>query len=243
MSRRSLEQLSQLVLVDVLSALPLEQLLRLARLGGPGLRRAGSTRWVAARVTGASLGLVTQAQLAESGLGASFCTDILLKRLYGRIEIKFDDLQQVTNLNACIELTNRAPGYLHLYIGFDRVTEKVRDDMCKVFLQRLEKPENVLYVTQIGRPLYLSMFLPNLVYRYRCTAKGRFHRVQYRRQSLNGRPVVDVIRGVEGKLDISETDLDVIRTRAEAEAYQMGGDEWFTEFSGIAFVPHGSDSS
>ena len=75
------EWLSSLVLVDVLAALPMEHVVRMARLGHERLLHTASLKWVTNRMTDVSFGIILKTCRARDAVAAAFCTDSVLKKL------------------------------------------------------------------------------------------------------------------------------------------------------------------
>ena len=86
-------ELSSLVLVDILAALPMEHVVRMARLGHERLRYTASLRWVIDRMANVSFKTIVKAQQARGDAAKTFCTNAMIKRLYGRIVVsEFDSV-------------------------------------------------------------------------------------------------------------------------------------------------------
>ena len=71
MEEKKFEKLSSLVLVDVLAALPMEHVVRMARLGHERLRQTCSLKWVTDRMTDVSFGIVLKAYRARDAVAAA----------------------------------------------------------------------------------------------------------------------------------------------------------------------------
>ena len=80
-------ELSSLVLVDTLAALPLEHVVRLARLGNERLRQTCSLKWVTDRMTDVTFGALVRAHEAGGEVAAKFCTNSIMKKFKGKVTV------------------------------------------------------------------------------------------------------------------------------------------------------------
>ena len=69
-------ELSSLVLVDTLAALPMEHVVRMARLGHERLRQTCSLKWVTDRMTDVSFSTVFKAYQARAPMTAVFLFEL-----------------------------------------------------------------------------------------------------------------------------------------------------------------------
>jgi len=206
MARLRFEEMAAGVLQDVVAALPLRQVLRLQRLRHALLRRCCGAALVAARATGVTFELLVAARLASADADAIFFTPTFLKKLYGKVAINIEALDDTDYLDVCVDLANKVPGRLYLYTKRDSIRNEGRlDDNLMAFLQRLESPCNVLYITHVYYMIRLPMIklFPNLVYVY--THHERFRgggkrEIYCRPELLNGRSALDVVEAVSEKI-------------------------------------------
>ena len=103
-------ELSSLVLVDILAALPMEDVVRMARLCHERLRQTFSLKWVTDRMTDVTLRAVVRAFQAGVDTAKTFCTDSIKKRLNGKVVITSTDAEQPSFMNACVEIASKLPG-------------------------------------------------------------------------------------------------------------------------------------
>ena len=104
MEAAGFEALSDLVLVEILAALPLRQALRMMRLAGPKLRQICSRPWVVRRTTDVEFPTVVEAYLAGGDVRAALCIDAVLRKLYGKIVIHVAELNNDFYQKACLTL-------------------------------------------------------------------------------------------------------------------------------------------
>ena len=117
MDKAGFEVLSDLVLVDTLAALPLRQALRLMRMAGPRLRQICSRRWVVRRMADVEFATVVEAHMAGADMKATFCTNAVLKKLYGKVVVDVGKLGDANYGEACLEIMSSIP-YRHKNVVF-----------------------------------------------------------------------------------------------------------------------------
>ena len=96
--------LSTLVLVDILAALPMEHVVRLARLGHENLRQGCFLKWVTDRMTEITFKTVIRAHQTGDGVAAKLCADSVIKRLKGKLVISRCDFGRVGYMDTCLSL-------------------------------------------------------------------------------------------------------------------------------------------
>jgi len=205
MARLRFEELAAGVLQEVVAALPLQQVLRLQRLQHALLRRCCGAAQVAERATGVTFELLVKARLEGADTAAIFFTPMFLKKLYGKVVINIEAIDNTDYLDVCVELANRVPGSLHLYTKQDRHQNVDRlDDNLMTFLQRLKSPCSLRYITHLYYMIRLPMIklFPNLVYVYihRERWEGGIREIYCRQELLNGRSALDVVEAVSERL-------------------------------------------
>ena len=212
--------MSSLVLVDILAALPMNHVVRMARLGHERLRQTCSLKWVTDRMTEVTFRAVVRADQAGGDVAATFCTKSVLKRLKGTIVMNHCDFENADYADACINIIKGVTGKLHMCTnGYNHENIEARRHHDR-FEKLLYTLNNVNYVSQkindlnfstVTFPFY-SCF--GLFFEYKYDHIRRTHNACYRPALLNGRHIVDVVRAVCGPADVSEAELD--RARREA---------------------------
>jgi len=195
--RSSLEQLSSLVLVDLLAALPMRMVLRLARLEHRRLREMSRRPWVLQRMTGVDFSTALKAYQAGGQVREAFCSQTVLKRLYGRVEIR--DCHTASERDESLQLLGEIPGRLSFYWFFDELPFvadlEVRD---LIFAVPYSVRERTLYLAEDGRIEHHEQDSysrwPNLISYMNAGSADIL--VHYRPALLNGRHVVDVLRAI-----------------------------------------------
>ena len=79
------KDLSQLVLIDILSALPMRRVMFIMWLNNPRFRFLCSRPWVLKRMTGVSFPLAVKAYREGGNVRSSFSSDVVLRRLNGEV--------------------------------------------------------------------------------------------------------------------------------------------------------------
>ena len=87
MTISTFDGLSSLVLVDVAAAVPMEHVLRMARLGNSKFRQTCRLKWVTGRMTNVTFECLVRASLAGREFVDAFCTQIIMKILHGKVTI------------------------------------------------------------------------------------------------------------------------------------------------------------
>ena len=106
--------LSSLVLVDTLAALPMEHVVRMARSGHDNLRLGCSLKWVTHRMTDVTFRDAVRAHRAEGDAVAAFCTKSVLKRLTGKIKMSHCHFEGADYGDACMNINKGVTGALHI---------------------------------------------------------------------------------------------------------------------------------
>ena len=144
MEKTNFESVSSLVLVDILAALPMEHVVRMARLGHERLRLTCSLKWVADRMTDVNFETIVDVRRpvcrtvveklrracslkwlidqrktnVNFGIGNDvvtlFCAESTMKRLKGIIAVTNFYFNDTNCDNTCVELVKQIPGNLLL---------------------------------------------------------------------------------------------------------------------------------
>ena len=251
MKRVSLQQLSDLVLVDILAAVPMCAAVRLAQLGHQRLQAISCRPWVLKRMADVNFPAAVKAYQAGGRVREAFCSEAVLRRLYGRLDVlpyesrptfwskeylSVDILPYESRptllREAIVNIISEMPGPIHC---------KVSDNNSLRFLE-FDTPLNVRrklqYITNTSYRRIRGKFsrFPNLAVLYfnSCfTDDDWFKREsfwQYRPALLNGRHPVDVLRAVCGPAVVSEAELDRVRRQATEGAIclqqVLGIEQW-----------------
>ena len=209
-------RLTDLVLVDILAALPMRDAFRLARLGNKRLRDMSCRAWVLARVTDVDFPVILAAYQAGGQVREAFYRTSVLKRLYGRVFLSMRDIQHVG-------LLGKIPGYLHFHFedheGYDAEADFFwyRSDFIESLPSHTK--EKLKYVTtketDILDEQVISRF-PSLVFEHQ-EEEDDWNRVYYQPHNLNGRHILDVLLAVYRPQEVPETEL--LRSRSLTEVY------------------------
>ena len=228
-------ELSSLVLVDTLAALPMEHVVRMARLGHERLRHACSLKWVTARMTDVTFGKIVRAHQTGGDIAAAFCTKSLMKRLMGKITIAEDDFSNASYLDAFVELANQVTGRLHCNIMNPRFSHMVYYNRYRKFATDIAKQTNLTYcsinIHSICSTKPMTKMSLTVVFDHESHNNGQYHIVYYRPALLNGHHIVDVVRAVLGPAVVSEAELD--RVRAEATRRVTDRPGWGGGWGGV----------
>ena len=215
------------MLVDVVAALPMEHVVRMARLGHERLCQACSLKWVTDRMKNVTFRQIVRAHQAGGDVAETFCTNSITKRLKGKMEMTNIDLRSPRYVDACTKISKTIQGRLHFSLeGYDSGAI----------------PYNVMalrpltYVSQCVKRDFLGFsamgIFPEILFNYIYYPKTARHYVSYRPALLNGRHVVDVLRAVCGPADVSEAELDRVRREGREE----WGSVWRTTWWGKRII-------
>ena len=213
MKRVSLEQLSDLVLVDIMAALPMWAAVRLAQLGHQRLQSMSCRPWVLRRMTDVNFPTVLKAYMAGGCIREIFCTNAVLRQLYGRIGDLPRRLARAFKRNGMVDLVGKIPGYLHV------------SNLDRSFWYSLKKSPlhircRIKYVTgfncedgsMIHFPNLVLVLFPSIRWNYNSVFRSICH---YRPALLNGRHIIEVAKIVWELGDQAHMD------RAKMEATQQ----------------------
>ena len=232
------------MLVDILAALPMEHVLRKARLGHDNLRRGCSLKWVTDRMTDVHFRAVVKAHQVGGDVAAAFSSYSVKKRLKGKIVMSRHIFETTGLMDAYVNILKEVPGKIVVcaegfdYNNFETVNQA---DMSARALSSLT---NLTYfsTTFDGASLSMILYCPWLVFVYKRVIGQHSHFVVYRPALLNGRHIVDVVSAVCGPADVSEAELE----RARREATKAAGEDewsevWSTNWRTAAVNPKASE--
>ena len=222
----SFEQLTDLVLVDVLAALPMLQLVRLAQLCKQRLRAISCRQWVLRRMTDVDFPTAVKAHQAGGSAREAFCGEAVLKRLNGRVDIYLESfIQNVVQRSASLQLIEIMPGNLHMrFCGHYSHLELVN------FTDKLPRTVlgNVRYINhKIGKAfeIFDTQTFPNMVVHFSEEGMNmQMHLAFIRPALLNGRNIVDVQRAVCGPSAFDETVLNITKQRGRVSQRRLRGE-------------------
>ena len=206
------DELSQLVLVDVLAALPMEHVVRVVHLGHERLRQTCSLKWVTKGVTNVTFDAVVRAQKAGIEVAETFCSNSIMKRLMGKIMISSTHTDNQSYRKAFQEISSQVPGRLLLCIKIDPSNEGTN------FIQELNNSTYCGYSLKRNAEAVNALTGPPGLFEYRHRLDTEGHFVRYRPELLNGRHIVDVLRAVCGPADVSKAELDRVKKEATEKA-------------------------
>lgn len=239
-------RLSSLVLVDVAAALPLEQVLRLARLGHGRLRQTCSLEWVTERMTDVRFELVVKARLADHSLGETFSSEVIMKRLNGRVTVDLHRLQAYDYKKNCKEILSKTVGKLHLHIlegkpqassySIENLIRRIESVLSEDLLTRIVSVMHGACLNFLLRSR-LALVLPNLVWEFQyfiSPDSNNPHEAMYRPALMNGRNIVDVLRAGNLLIDLSEAQLAYSRAETTNNSCHLWSAKdknvWFTHW-------------
>ena len=235
MKRVSLEQLSDLVLLDIMAALPMCAAVHFAQLGHQRLQAMSCRPWVFKRMADVSFPSAVKAYQAGGRVREAFCSEVVLKRLYGRID---EPLYQKEDQFRRFYGRIYKPSY-QMQDHFPR--QDILAVLSKVpgcILWNLKGYEIIRFLEEVSpaisckikyisnrslRPDFVSIEdFPNIIVcsSFRNERKSRVA-VYYRPALLNGRHVVDVLKAVRKPLVVSEAELDRVRREATGNAEEI----------------------
>ena len=219
MNRVSMQQLSDLVLVEILAALPMSAAVRLAQLGHQRLQAMSCRPWVLRRMADVNFSTAVRAYQVGRLVRESFCSETVLRRLYGRIDGLPYQWEYRFPVEAFTHVMRNIPGHL----SCTQVSRKFVQNLRGLTQDKLSK---IRYVTCLDS-LYADdelIHFPSLIIGSTTDSRSigplfyDFWNLHYRPALLNGRHVVDVWRTVCGPLDFSEAPLDRVRRTATENA-------------------------
>ena len=243
--KNNFANLSQLVQVEILAALPMKHVVRLARLGHESLRQNFSLKWVTDRMTDVTFGVIARTYEMGGSVAEAFTRDYILKRLSGKIVIEDHGFKSKLNENTCAELLVKIKGRVHLHLDYGSVSNPRRENQFNNFLQIFRLHTNIFYLTHIigGNITYSfrSGFYDRVPFDYQYEPRKRLHRVYNKPALLNGRHIVDVIRTVCEPADVDVAVLDRVRMKATENAKDYRNFSrymglWHTSWEGPALI-------
>ena len=237
MQNAKFEKLNQLVLVDILAALPMKHVVKMASLGHENLQHTCSLKWVKDRMTHVTFRALLRAHRTGGEVATAFSTSSVMKRLKGRVAISSDDLENTEYTDSCLELAKKVSGKLYLCSkGRDRQVRYGTNSNIAEIRTSLNNLPKLTYVShtfekaryEFRHPSLIIERFPEIVFEHRYCSDERRHSVYYRPALLNGRHIVDVLRAVCGPGGNSEAVLPLFRREATERAKHLRwrGKEW-----------------
>jgi len=200
--RRSFDALSDLVVADVVASLPLERVCQMFEIGSPKLQRICSLKWVMQRMTHVNFRDLCSASTANDHVKDVFCTEIVLRRLYGRVFMcEIDNDCEGTYFKTCMYMLDRMNGRFH--ISFD-LFEFEYPEIALMFVNAFTRLKSVYYISYRGyfHNMPELVHFPNAIFSYgygSVAFRNRFKasKILFRPGLLtNGRHVAEVLRTV-----------------------------------------------
>ena len=198
----ALDQLTDLVLFELLASLPIRQVMRLMQLGNPRLRRLCSKKWVTDRMTHVDFHTACVAYQEGGLISEAFSSRDVLKRLHGEIKIDAGNVGDYTYFKTCIDLAKEVPGnlslkivnhrYLHLQEGQELHWRAAK--RLETLGYHIAKTNRLFYMSQVNvcNPNLNLINFPKVIISITVDVCCGTLVVKYRRALLNGRQVVDV---------------------------------------------------
>ena len=115
MQRVSLEQLSDLVLVDITAALPMCAAVRLAQLGHQRLQAISCRPWVLRRMADVNFNTALKASQAGGRIAEVFCSEAVLRRMYGRIGDLPFQMGKDVSMDGVDDLLFKLPAHIRFF--------------------------------------------------------------------------------------------------------------------------------
>ena len=226
-------ELSSLVLVDILAALPMERVVKIASLGHERLRQTCSLKWVKDRMTNVTFEEAFRAYQLRDKLADSFCAGSVLKRFNGKVKIPRLQFKNFASIREyAFEFAKEVTGRLHLCTQGALIDSAEACSQNKLLQCKLGTLPKLIYSSHTCKKddVVTSVMCdcPEMVFEYNCYPETGYHSVLYRPALLNGRHIVDVLRAVCGSADVSEAELERVRrkTTKRAEGVVLMGEEW-----------------
>ena len=238
------ENLTSLILVDILAALPMEHVMRMARLGHERLRHTCSLKWVTDRMTDVTFGNIVRARQTGGHVAEVFCTDPLLKRLKGRVVVVENDFKSAGYKNDLIYMATQVPGTLHFHVvtAPSPVAGVERKTIVKL-VSDLVKYVNATYCSWTSAQI-LSLYpiteSPAVVFNYQFNRELARHTAIFRPALMNGRHIIDVLRAVCGpSKHYGQLALEYLRREATeaTDTMEANGEEWEGIWTSVWFSP------
>ena len=201
-----IENLTELILIDILSALPFKEVVRLLSSNSSKLQCLFEQAWIQNHATDVAFKDLVKACTISENLKQACCNETILRNLNGVVDIT-NDVDVKSHLAICADIINKVPGVLHIHIhdylgGTGSVIlELFRDMSCLERVSYITWSSNTLHI--LSRALRM---MPQLVFFFRPqTVNG--HSVVFRPGLLNSRHIVDVINDVTAEV----TGLDDVK--------------------------------
>ena len=228
MNRISLEQLSDLVLVEIMAALPMWAAVRLAQLGHQRLQAMSCRPWVLRRMSDVDFWAAVEAYQVDGR--EAFCSLTVLKKLYGRVGRRPYQVKGRFWERAILAVISLVPGHIHCNVPdrkFFKFLKEASVDIC----------HKIKYLTSSTLPYCaVETRFPNLVaFSSLADCYPLTVIAIYWPALLNQRHVIDVLKAVRVLCVVSE---DRARTEATANAKKISHsyhrkdvELWYTRWS------------
>ena len=224
------ENLTSLVLVDTLAALPMEHVVRMASLGHERLRHTASLKWVTDRMTDVTFETILRARQTGGHVEAAFCTQPLMKRLKGRVTLVEYDCTSAYHIDAYVKLAEQVPGSLCFNMSGTTYSGKRRGCLCHELVTAMAMHTSPTYSSVTTKRScnldYVIDKVSTMLFEHEHGFVNQQHYICYRPALLNGRHIVDVLRAVCGPADVGEAELDRVRREATEKARNMEDKGW-----------------
>ena len=217
--------LSDRVLAEVLAALPLEQAVRVSRLGSSRLGGewgVSSRPWVLDRVSHVTFTTVLKAYQMGGKIREKYCGKNFLKKLRGKIFVQTTKLREEKHMRDCLELVYQVPGNLIIHAeGVEDTTKSTywvynfRSAFFE-FLYNIKNRDSVRYMNLTNLCyIWPSEIFSNLVLEYFCFTNVCLHLVHYCPARINRRKVFDVMRAVAKPIELDAATIREVRKKMQ----------------------------
>ena len=115
MQTTKFEKLTFLVITDILSSLPMKQLMRICLLGHEKLRNTCSLKWIQNRMTPVTFRDLVRAQQTGDEVADTFTPGLVIRRLKGRVGMNRVDFENAAYLDAWFEVCKGTNRKLHFH--------------------------------------------------------------------------------------------------------------------------------
>ena len=225
-----LQRLTDIVLGDILAALPMREVVRMMQFPSKKLKTACSKSWVINRMTAVDFASVVKAWRAGGRVRRTLCIDSVFTRLYGRIVLKCGFFP--SNMIGSVNVFELIPGPKHVIshgLGMSHTVEFIFRVTKRGYIGTIPY---ITVVQDMDRCVSLDMLRRNivphdLIFCYEYNAETKDHRILFDSMALNGRHVLDVVRGFSEPNDTSEERVEDLKVRAYARVEPI--DPYYSE--------------
>ena len=205
MEKGMFERVSSPVLWDILAALPMEHLVRMARLGHETIKQASCSTWVTDRMANVNFESVISAYLGGHDITNAFISPRIMKRLNGKIVVNDENLVFIGRTNIYANLAGGVPGILHLHVKRNpHWCTEVLDAELKSFISSIRMFSSLRYITCHYEYFPVNVLQTGVIGKFPATVfnyvqfpglQEKTNKIYYRPAAFNGRDTLDVLSG------------------------------------------------